>query len=83
MKLGMNYMHCDSGQLGVGVFFAAFAILGAILILPGTTKSSSAILYILVFGGLFVGVPATLGLGVILAQLKLRKNHYGRGKTSN
>lgn len=83
MKLGMNYTRYDSGQLGVGVFFVAFAITGAILLLPGATKSSSAALYILIFGGLFVGVPATLGLGVILAQLKLRKNQYGREKTSN
>ncbi len=83
MKLGMNYTHYDSGQLGVGVFFVAFAITGAILLLPGATKSSSSVLYVLIFGGLFVGVPATLGLGVILAQLKLRKNQYGREKTSN
>ncbi|MCU1241630.1 MAG: hypothetical protein JWO71_2356 [Candidatus Acidoferrum typicum] len=83
MKLGMNYTHYDSGQLGVGVFFVAFAITGAILLLPGAAKSSSAVLYILIFGGLFVGVPATLGLGVILAQLKLRKNQYRREKTSN
>ncbi len=80
MKLGMNYTHYDSGQLGVGVFFVAFAITGAILLLPGATKSSSSVLYVLIFGGLFVGVPATLGLGVILAQLKLRKNQYGREK---
>ena len=83
MKLGMNYTHYDSGQLGVGVFFVAFAITGAILLLPGATKSSSSVLYVLIFGGLFVEVPATLGIGVILAQLKLRKNQYGREKTSN
>jgi hypothetical protein len=83
MKLGMNYTHYDSGQLGVGVFFVAFAIIGAILLLPGATQSSSAVLYILIFGGLFVGVPATLGLRVILVQLKLHKNRYGREKTSN
>jgi len=83
MKLGMNYTHYDSGQLWVGVFFVAFAITAAILLLPGPAKSSSAVLYILIFGGLFVGVPATLGLGVILAQLKLRKNQHGREKTSN
>ena len=83
MKLGMNYTHYDSGQLWVGVVCVAFAITAAILLLPGATKSSSAVLSILIFGGLFVGVPATLGLGVILAQLKLRKNQHGREKTSN
>jgi hypothetical protein len=40
-------------------------------------------LYILIFGGIFAGVPATLGLGIILAQVKLRKSQYGREKTSN
>jgi hypothetical protein len=79
----MNYTHYDSGQLWVGVFFVAFAVTGAILLLPDAAKSSSGVLYILTFGGLFVGVPATLGLGVILAQLKLRKNQYRRGKNSN
>jgi hypothetical protein len=83
MKLGMNYAHYDSGQLWVGLFFVVFAITGAILLLPGAAQSSSAVLYIIIFGGLFVGVPATLGLGVILAQLKLRKNQHGREKTSN
>jgi hypothetical protein len=32
---------------------------------------------------LVCGSPATLGLGVILAQLKLHKNQHGREKTSN
>jgi hypothetical protein len=82
MKLGMNYTHYDSGQLWVGVCFVAFAITSAVLLLPGATKSSSAVLYILIFCGIFVEVPATLGLGVILAQLKLRKNQYRREKTS-
>jgi hypothetical protein len=49
MKLGMNYPHYDSGQLWVGVFFPAFAIADAILFLPRATKSSSAVLYILIF----------------------------------
>jgi hypothetical protein len=83
MKLGMNYKHYDSGQLVVGVGFVAFAITSAIFLLPGATKSSSAVLYIIIFGGLFVGVPATLGLGIILTQLNLRKNRLGRGKMSN
>jgi len=63
--------------------FVAFAITGAIPLMPGAAKSSSAVLYILIFGGLFVGVPATLDLAVILAQLKLRTNQHGRKKTSN
>jgi hypothetical protein len=81
-KLGMNDPHYDSGQLQDGRVFIAFAIICAIVQLPLASKSSSAILFILILGGLFAGVPATLGLGVILAQLKHRKNQYGREKTS-
>jgi hypothetical protein len=66
----------------MGVFFLAFAILCAIVLLPLASKPASTILFILILGGLFAGVPATPGLGVILAQLKLRKNQYGREKTS-
>jgi hypothetical protein len=80
MKLGMNYKHYASRQLGVGVFIVAFAIIGAIFLLPGATKSSSAFLYVIILGGLFVAVPATLGFEIILAQLKLRKNLYGGKK---
>ncbi len=67
----------------MGVFFVAFAVTAAILLLPGAAKSSSAVLYIVIFGGLYVGVPAALGLGVILAQIKLRKNQHGGERTSN
>ena len=82
MKLGMNYKYYNSGQLVVGVGLVAFAITSAIFLLPGATKSSSTILYIIIFGGLFVGVPATFGLGIILTQLNLRKSRLRRGKMS-
>jgi hypothetical protein len=53
----------------VGWFFIAFAVLTACLLLPDASQSRSPILYILVIGGLFVGVPAAVGIGAVLGRL--------------
>jgi len=45
----------------VGLFFIGFALLSAILILPGAKGAQSPFLCICIFGGLFVGIPAALG----------------------
>ena len=50
---------------GVGVFFIAFGVLCAVLLMPGAKESHSPFLYVCIFGGLFVGVPAILGVAVI------------------
>jgi hypothetical protein len=49
----------------VGVWFIAFAILSAVFLVPGAKNSESPFLYLCIFGGLFVGVPAVLGIAVI------------------
>ena len=54
----------------VGVFFIAFALVAAVLVLPGAKGSQSPILYVCIFGGLFVGIPAALGIGVVLENLR-------------
>jgi cytochrome bd-type quinol oxidase subunit 1 len=54
---------------GVGVFFIAFAVLCAVLLMPGAKESQSPFLYVCVFGGLFVGVPAILGIAVVHENL--------------
>lgn len=56
----------------VGIFFIGFAILAAAIILPGTKGTQSPILYVCIFGGLFVGVPAALGIGVVLENRRKR-----------
>jgi len=50
----------------VGVFFIAFALVAAALLLPGAKSAQSPVLYVCIFGGLFVGIPAVLGIGVVL-----------------
>ena len=56
----------------VGVFFIAFALVAAALILPGARVSQAPLLYRCIFGGLFVGIPAALGIGVVLENLRKR-----------
>jgi hypothetical protein len=60
-------------RASVGVWFVGFALIMAILLLPGAKNSASPVLYVCIFGGLFVGVPAVLGVGVLYHNL-----HTGR-----
>jgi hypothetical protein len=53
----------------VGLCFIAFAVLGAVLLMPGAKESQSPLLYLCLFGGLFVGVPAILGIAVFYENL--------------
>jgi hypothetical protein len=50
----------------VGFFFIGFAILAAALLFPGARGSQSPVLYACIFGGLFVGIPAALGVAVVI-----------------
>jgi hypothetical protein len=56
----------------VGVFFIGFAALAGIFVLPGAGETTAPILYICVFGGLFVGIPAVLGGAIIAEHLNIR-----------
>jgi hypothetical protein len=56
----------------VGVFFIAFALVAAALVLPGAKAAQSPVLYVCIFGGLFVGIPGVLGIGVVLENLRKR-----------
>ena len=56
----------------VGGFFIAFALVAAVVVLPGAKGSQSPVLYVCIFGGLFVGIPAALGIGLILENLRKR-----------
>jgi hypothetical protein len=55
--------------LGVGVFFIGFALAGAVLSLPGAGGSKSPLLYICIVGGLFVCIPAILGIAIVYEYL--------------
>jgi hypothetical protein len=60
----------------VGVYFIAFAVLCAVLVMPGAKESQSPLLYVCILRGLFVGVPAILGIAVV--HENLRKKSRGR-----
>ena len=62
----------------VGVFFIAFAVLCAVLLMPGAKESQSPLLYVCIFGGLFVGVPAILGIAVIHENLHKKGRAVGQ-----
>lgn len=56
----------------LGVFCIAFALVAAALVLPGAKTAQSPLLYICIFGGLAVGIPAALGIGVVLENRRKR-----------
>jgi len=56
----------------VGLFFIGLALIAAGFIFPGAKGAQSPILYICIFGGLFVGIPAALGIGVVVENRRKR-----------
>jgi predicted membrane-bound mannosyltransferase len=62
----------------VGVGFVALALVTAILALPDANSSQSPWLYVCIIGGLFVGLPATLGIGVIVENIRTRRQERQR-----
>ena len=56
----------------VGIFFIGFALLAAALIFRGANGGQSPILFVCIFGGLFVGIPAALGIGVVVENRRKR-----------
>ena len=63
----------------VGVFFIGFALINAMLILRDMKGAASPILYICIFGGLFVGIPAVLGIAIVHEHLRDQtRNHFTR-----
>ncbi len=54
----------------VGVFFIALALIMAALVLPSAKGSHAPFLYVCIFGGLFVGIPAALGIGIVFENLR-------------
>lgn len=56
-----------------GIFFVAFAVLMGIVFLPGAKEAHSPILYVLIIGGIFVAIPALVGVAIILGRLGRRR----------
>ncbi len=53
-------------RTSVGIYFLLFAIIAGIVALPDARHSQSPLLYVIVLGGLFVAIPATIGIAIIL-----------------
>lgn len=58
----------------LGVSFIGIALLSAIGVFPGAKESQSPFLYDCIIGGIFVGVPAALGIGIVYEN---RRKHRG------
>jgi hypothetical protein len=56
--------------LDLGLFFIGFALLTAIVVLPGSKSAASPTLYVIIFGGLSVGIPAALGMAIVSEHLR-------------
>jgi len=57
---------------GVGLFFIAFAVTCAAAILSGAKDAKSPLLFVGIWGGLFVLIPAVLGIGIVYERLHNR-----------
>jgi hypothetical protein len=44
----------------------------ALIVLPGAKHAQSPVLYIVLFGGLFVGVPLAISIGCLTGYLPVR-----------
>ena len=60
--------------MSLGVWASVLAVIGAVFTLPGAKDSHAPLLYVLIFGGLAVGIPAALGIGIILENLRNRNS---------
>ena len=56
----------------LGAWFIGFAVISALVILPSAKESKAPLLYACIFGGLFVGIPAVLGLAIVYEHLHSR-----------
>jgi hypothetical protein len=56
----------------VGVSFIALALVIGAVALPDAKEAQSPILYVCVLGGLFVGIPAALGIGIVFENCRKR-----------
>jgi hypothetical protein len=58
----------------VGVCFIVFAVICAVVIMLHAKESQSPLLFVCIFGGVFVGVFGILGIAVVRENLNM-KNH--------
>jgi len=66
-----------SSRVREGLFGIVFSVLCGVIILPGTRDAQSPILYVVIFGGLFVVIPLVMAIGCLTGRLPVRgeQNH--------
>jgi hypothetical protein len=47
-----------------------FALLTAIVVLPGAKSAASPALYVIIFGGLSVGIPTAVGIAIVSGHVR-------------
>ena len=67
-------------RFSVGLSFIGIAVLTGVLGFPGAKESALPIFYIVILGGLFVGVPGALGIGIVYEHLR-RRSKRGQRKS--
>jgi hypothetical protein len=60
----------------VGLCFVAYALIVAAVLLPEARRAASPVLYVCIIGGIFVGVPAALGVGIVATYLRSPKQRH-------
>jgi hypothetical protein len=61
-------------SMSLGICFIALALIAAVFILPSAKESHAPLLYVGIFGGLGVGIPAILGVAIVRENRRSRKH---------
>lgn len=61
-----------SRRVQVGVLGIVFSLVCAWIVLPGARRAQSPTLYVIIFGGLSVGLPLAMAIGCLTGHLPVR-----------
>ena len=68
----IRFKQTEKAYFQVGLGFIAVALFIAVAFLPGIREARSPSLYVIIVGGIFVGVPAAVGIGLVSGRLQRR-----------
>jgi hypothetical protein len=60
------------GRVGTGIVQIVFWVVMAAIFLPHARQAQSPVLYLIIVGGLLVGLPLAMVIGFLTGQLPLR-----------
>lgn len=61
-----------SSRMPVGILGIVFSAVCAVVVLTGAKNAQYPLLYLLIFGGLFVGLPLAMAIGCLAGHLPVR-----------